>query len=62
MDVQSEVVFFEFAETAIEHIRTVYPNSEGDVRKDLLELAESYCNSGSSYMMQMIRGGSRPNS
>ena len=32
MGVQSEVAFFEFAETAVEYIRTVYPNSEGDVR------------------------------
>lgn len=33
-----EEVFLDFAEAAIEHI--VYPDCDGDTRKDLLQLAE----------------------
>ena len=31
-----------FLEAAIEHIRSVYPESESDTCKDLLELAEQF--------------------
>ena len=37
---EEEATLLEFTEAAIEHIRSVYPHSDEDVRKDLLELAE----------------------
>lgn len=37
---EEEEAFLEFAEAAIEHIRSVYPDCDEDTREDLLELAE----------------------
>ena len=37
---EEEEAFLEFAEAAIEHIRSVYSDCDEDTREDLLELAE----------------------
>ena len=40
LEPEQEATLLDFTEAAVEHIRSVYPHSDEDVRKDLLELAE----------------------